>query len=200
MDDFLKWVPLVQAGSSIFLGVAGFALAIVTAYWSYRNNFGWEPIVILGRLGLQGTYVIDQLGNINPPNGQPRYQVRISIEVWNRRKYPVVVRKMVLVASRLDIVQEVGPVEGGWNYYKGRYASMYGNSIAASSSDTQTLTIPFNVGDPSKVRSPLVVTVDFYDPRLNRVFSITGAEIYTIKGGLPLLPSSSNPQPELNGQ
>ena len=165
MEEFPKLVSLAQAGSSIFLGVAGFALAIVTAYWSYRNNFGWEPVVILGRLGLQGIYVVDPLGNINPPDGQPRYRVEISIEVWN--------------------------------YYQGRYVSKSGKSIAASSSDTRPLTIPFNVGDPDKVRSPIVVEVDCYDPRLNRVFTIRGHETYTIKGGLPLLPSSSNPQPDL---
>ena len=104
---------------------------------------------------------------------------------------------MALVASGLDIVQEVGPVKGGWNYYQGRYVSKSGKSIAASSSDTRPLTIPFNVGDPDKVRSPIVVEVDCYDPRLNRVFTIRGHETYTIKGGLPLLPSSSNPQPDL---
>jgi hypothetical protein len=194
-------VQIWQIIASATLALASVIVAAASALFSYRNNFGWKPTVILGRVGMQGAYVIDQIGRVNPPDEQPRYQVGISIEFWNRRKYPVVIRKMVLKAEGLDIVQEVGPVEGGWNYFQGRFSIRPGNSVAASSSDNHTVVIPHNVGDdPTKVRSPLRVTVDFYDPRLNRVSTIEVEEQYTIDGRLPLLPTSSNPQPELKDE
>jgi hypothetical protein len=41
------WVSISQIGASAFLGLAALLVAIASAVFSYRHNFGWKPIVLV---------------------------------------------------------------------------------------------------------------------------------------------------------
>ena len=45
MEQIPLWVSLTQIGASVFLGLAALAVGIASATISYRNNFGWKPVV-----------------------------------------------------------------------------------------------------------------------------------------------------------
>jgi len=78
MQQLPLWVSLTQIGASIFLGVAAVLVAGLSFYWSYRNNFGWKPGMIVMESGLGAELA------------HPKHRrVSFEVQVWNRRRYPI---------------------------------------------------------------------------------------------------------------
>jgi hypothetical protein len=68
----MQWI------ASTALTVASLIVAVVALRFSYRSNHGWAPIIYIIRQGLS------HMGN-----GEEK--LTIQFEVWNRRKYPIVI-------------------------------------------------------------------------------------------------------------
>src|SRR5262249_12069002 len=68
----------------------------VVGFWAYRNYFGWRPIVIHKTHWLDGSLV----------DNENRRHLVIQYEVWNRHKYPISVRRIVMKfdQSNLEVV------------------------------------------------------------------------------------------------
>jgi hypothetical protein len=77
-----NWVLLLQPLASVAVALAGLVVAIVAAVVGYRNAFGWAPILFV------------KTQAVIPRKNPQGLGVSIAFEVWNRRKYPVVIRSM----------------------------------------------------------------------------------------------------------
>jgi hypothetical protein len=97
----------VGALASIAFGMSSALVAWVALTVSYRNNFGWKPLILTKELGLEW-------------DEESREEVSwlvCSFEIWNRRKYAVVVREMEVKFGGREVVGKTGSIgaEGpGW--------------------------------------------------------------------------------------
>jgi hypothetical protein len=71
-------IPTVQLIAYSALTCASVIVATVSVVLAYRQNFGWPPIVLVRM------FVINY-------SEQP-YEFTMEFEVWNRRKYPIVIQ------------------------------------------------------------------------------------------------------------
>src|SRR5258708_2705212 len=88
-----RWLPLVQLASGGLLALASFVVASTFLLFTYRNNFGWEPLGLVTdwRLGAH--------------QGDQFQRGTINFEIRNRRKYPIVVRMIMLTFPTIPIGQ-----------------------------------------------------------------------------------------------
>src|SRR5471032_139503 len=79
----------IGAVGSILFGISGAIAAWLAFRLNYRNNFGQKPLLLLKTHG--GTA------------GHQWAEMHCTFEVWNRRKYPVVVREMQVTFGEAKI-------------------------------------------------------------------------------------------------
>jgi len=91
----------IQLIASLLFGLMSLSVACIALWVAYRNNFGWKPLVLLMSYGIGGG---GALGNV----------VTCSFEIWNRRKYPVVLREMQVSWGDTRIVSEGGFTNEEW--------------------------------------------------------------------------------------
>jgi hypothetical protein len=187
-DWLVPWIPLLQIATNATLTLVAITIAAISLIVAYRNNFGWKPIVIVGRSGYRGTYRVDDDGKLRAIEGQPRYRAKLGLEVWNRRKYPIVVRKMVIVVQDLELIQTEGHVGGGWMYSNNTFGANFGTSVPASSTERHLIELAFNGDSPEAVRARLSISIDYYDPRKDRVLTMKRKAVFSITGDIPYMP------------
>jgi predicted alpha/beta-fold hydrolase len=73
-------VPTLQLFAYASLTFAGVCIAAAALMFSYRQNYGWRPTLLVTNHGLEGI------------GGDSEYIATLHFEFWNRRKYPVVIR------------------------------------------------------------------------------------------------------------
>ena len=79
---------MLASASSIFMSTT---LAIVALLFSYRQNVGWPPVVLISSSHLQGV------------GGSQNFSIILKIEAWNRRKYPVSLRSLHLIFDGVEV-------------------------------------------------------------------------------------------------
>ena len=86
----------VGALASITFGLSSAAVAWLAFRMTWRNNFGWKPTILLVTYGFRG--------------GTGQNEMFCKFEIWNRRKYPVVVREVQVIfgATLLDFDPDSG--------------------------------------------------------------------------------------------
>ena len=95
MGEFLKWLapyaPGAQFFAYVFLTIASVTVAATQLFLAYRQNFGWRPLVLLA----------DQFTGLINDGGAP-YTIGYMLEVWNRRRYPIVVRSILIDIKTIE--------------------------------------------------------------------------------------------------
>ena len=163
MEQVPLWVSLTQIGASLFVGIAGFTLAVVSAKWNYRNNFGYAPTAFISSDKLEAEEDFEET---------KQYFAVLRFEVWNRQKYPIFVRTMTLTFEDIQLLPvEDQQVNAPWTVGNTYAQFMYEDTLDASKHYAHTLTIPFTA--PSRralnnVAALIHIRVEYFDPRLNR--------------------------------
>jgi hypothetical protein len=83
-------VPALQLIAYSSLTGASIIVASVSVFLAFRQNFGWRPIVMPTSYG----------------GGGSNSEIEIEFEVWNRRKYPIMVLAQELTFKTLTFVKE----------------------------------------------------------------------------------------------
>lgn len=91
-------LDIMQFIAYVTLTATGITVAVISLRHSYRNNFGWPPILLDVTHGLKSKNFEDRLG----------CAIFIELELWNRRTYPVVLRRLVFTSSRLKFDEKHG--------------------------------------------------------------------------------------------
>jgi hypothetical protein len=150
----------ISALGSIVFGLSGAVVAWVALRLNYRNSYGWKPMVLLK------TYGIGQAGGWT--------EVNCTFEVWNRRKYPIVVREVIVSFGNTKVDDEA-PANFGeeteW-HVTNRGMLVSSKNITVEPATRQD----FDAGGPIKTgtgalgdgHSQIVIYVDIFDPRENR--------------------------------
>jgi hypothetical protein len=163
--DIWTWLDInskqLGALSSVVFGVSSAVVAWVALRLNYRNNFGWPPIAIIMSYGLNST--------------ADRTEAFVAYEIWNRRKYPLVVREMQVMfgSAKIDRVTEQGKGEQVVDWYVTNDGGLVGSqSITLEPSKHYAFEAPGVVrGDRDPFfndHKPVELWVDIFDPRTNR--------------------------------
>lgn len=162
MDKVPVWVSLTQIGASIFLGIAALVVSITSAIVAYRNNFGWKPIALVSRYSL---------GTWHTTETDIEGKARLHIEVWNRRKYPILIRYILIKAQGLAEGVNPPPVESpsGDEWHLGpEIGEIFLNkeySIAPTSYQSHEVHIPIRLRATERRTASCHITVRCFDPR-----------------------------------
>ncbi|MER8492243.1 hypothetical protein NKH53_29010 [Mesorhizobium australicum] len=76
-------LPYITLTVQIFSAFAGAILAVAGSIIAYRNTYGASPIFLVSSWGL---------GSQRLEDPEQFYNASMTIEFWNRRKYPVVIK------------------------------------------------------------------------------------------------------------
>jgi hypothetical protein len=151
----LRLVPVAQLAASTLLAVASLVVALVALHFAYRNNFGWKPLLLLKSHGGSA--------------GSNWSEISCTFEIWNRRKYPVVIREMQVLFGAAKIDFDTPNVEGEetdwWSTESGGLLHLKTISLQPSQHLEFEAAGPVRRGDGNPIDAE--VWADLYDPRLN---------------------------------
>src|SRR4051812_38123321 len=83
LDWLRATAPVFQLLAYMTLTLVSVLVAIFSAVFTYRNSFGWKPLAFVA---LHSAAI-----SVTSP-----VKASLEFEIWNRRKYPIVVRSMEL--------------------------------------------------------------------------------------------------------
>lgn len=101
---------LLQLVAYATLTLMGLCIAGAALLFSYRQNFGWTPILLVTSHGVEGV------------GGQDEYIARLDFEFWNRRRYPVVIRMAEVDFGELRLYEKVDRLNARttWGVFRGK--------------------------------------------------------------------------------
>lgn len=168
-------LAIAQFIASVALTLASITIATVSAVFAYRNNFGWEPIALATSIWLHGK-----------SDGSKTYKGAVHFEIWNRRKYPIVVRR--IRADFLDITIDEPPNRQYGKWYMTAAWGMYReeHTIPPQSHEKHVLEFPFTTVSIDGLNAPITFTIHYFDPRANDVREMRIEKMYTLDGVLNL--------------
>jgi hypothetical protein len=156
--DILAWKPEVWA--SIASTVTSVLVAAVALRFSYRQNVGWAPIAFVEHSTIKGV------------RGKRRFAMIVDLEFWNRRKYPVILKH---ISGRVEGVKFVIDFMREPSDFIYAISSLWLDVDGSiSPSERGTYTIKAHIDEPNLelLRTTFHLRFKFFDPYLNRTFSI----------------------------
>lgn len=108
----VEWLPIAQFVASTALTGMSVTVAIVAAVFGYRNLNGWKPVLLSS-----GAW----MGELK----EPGMYVATIFEVWNRRKYAIMVRGITVDFGKLKSTKFVHvttgePLDEEWSLFDGK--------------------------------------------------------------------------------
>ena len=143
-------------------------ISTVAVIFTFRNNFGWGPLILVTSIGLSGV-----------ADGKKQYDALVSFEIWNRRKYPIALRSITVTFDRLDLLEK-SDHRGSWLKYRNSMISRTGESIAPQTCTMHELKAPFTTQSLDSLDAPFTVEAIIFDPRLKRTITLAVADKYTL--------------------
>lgn len=170
-------VPLLQLIAYSTLTLASVMVASIALYLAYWQHVGGRPIVLVFSMGLRVT-----------GEKRDRVSVVMSFEVWNLRKYPIVIRKMTARFPGIPVDRE-SMVQEKWSAWED--AIRYGDDVTLGPTAQQVFSVevPFQMDVyDKKVNPDLKLSVVYFDPRLNKYRAVQ--QTLPIEGWRPRSPST----------
>jgi len=162
----LGWLQLAASAS---LTLMGLTVSIVAAVFTYRNNFGWPPLVLITSIGLSSG------------GGENRkYNALVGVEIWNRRKYPLIVRGVSASIEGLELIDDHTREDRiEWYIYRNSINLDSDHAMDPQSHKRHKISAPFETVPLDAINAPINVEVMFFDPRLNRTTTLKARGLYT---------------------
>lgn len=158
MNQIPEWLAYTQISASIFLGLAALCVGVGSFIISYRNNFGWKPLAFVTSIGMRG----------RGPAADQTFEAIIQLEIWNRFKYPIRIRNIVVKVENLDLQLPVSyPEKPKWVVGYNSVSLHEPYTLAPSSHETHDIAVPFKAPSLDAVRAPMTIVVHWFDPRRN---------------------------------
>lgn len=140
----------------------GLTVSVVAAIFTYRNNFGWSPLALITSIGMTAK-----------ADGAKKYTALVDVEIWNRRKYPILVRHMVVGFDGLELSRDNArqPVDG-WHRHLNSMTRHSEYAISPQMHEKHHVAAPFSANSLDAIDAALLVEVWIFDPRLNRTVTL----------------------------
>jgi hypothetical protein len=149
--------------------IAYVVLTLAGVIVAYRSNFGWKPLALVTSHGLRGG------------GGEPDvYYAIIRFEVWNRRKYPVVIRSMYVHFRTLKLLHRTHERVAGWVVFDDNVYYPDETVLAPSAHEQFVIEAPFPKRTVDDLRETLRFRIWYFDPRSKKLRAIKFKDVYQI--------------------
>jgi hypothetical protein len=166
LDELRDYAPAFQLIASTALTVCSLIVAALAALFTYRNNFGWAPIVLVTEKTIKEDVREKAVG--------VPVTLLVQLQVWNRRKYPIQTVRVLLGFEGLNLVTKdpqsledlKSPIVESNRVHWQRV-----REIAPSDTETIDMQVPFvssSRGVVEDITSPMKVILLYFDPRANK--------------------------------
>lgn len=156
-------VAVAQLIAASALALGSLCVAFTAMLIAYRQNFGWPPLLISTGYGLRTDVKFREI-----------YIAVVKFEVWNRRRYPIVVRSMSVLFFELKPEEFLQ----GYDYPEGWHVSArWGISshesirLEPGAHHSQQVEMPFARRSLDDLDDQYRVSIDFFDPVSNKPYS-----------------------------
>lgn len=170
--DLLAFVRFI---AYVTLTITSIIVAIISLRQSYRNNFGWPPILLDVTHGLKSKRTEDRLGQA----------IFVELELWNRRTYPVVVRGMSVTSSRLEFDENFGrsQPDDDWFFRNSKHAEYRPKHVLSGSEHRELFFegMLFDGQSLDDLDTDIEFACTFYDPQRDERYVIRRPLRYTMK-------------------
>jgi hypothetical protein len=148
-------LPIVQLIAYVTLTLASIIIGAVSAFIAYRSNFSWKPLVLVTSHGFRGK------------GGSQLVDASIEYEIWNRQRYPILIRSMDVHFKSISI--RAGDVEHPW---LARGSSILNTLAVTLSPDTHERIkafVPMKEGTHlDDLEDNITIEIFYFDPRRNK--------------------------------
>lgn len=179
-------VPTLQLISYIALTCASVTVAAVSCYTAYRQHRGWKPVILVTHRARGETR-----SGPKGPSYAPRHGLLVVFEVWNRRKYPIVLNQVTIAFQRFTFCDMPGMEEDPqrgieipfgektlW-FRDGRNYTTYPPGPVGSNEHTMFhIDAPYEFSNDTKATKEVArLTVRYFDPIRNCYLKIKSRPI-----------------------
>jgi hypothetical protein len=149
-------VDALEAISSVALTGMSTVVAGVALVFSYRQNVGWEPVLLVSASGLSGI------------GGQRRYKIILTLEFWNRRKYPVALRELIATVEGVTLLNQSARSESGPVVHSNRFFQHLTAVVAPHQHSEFTVEVEFEDQWLDTMRPLFKIEVGYFDAHRNK--------------------------------
>lgn len=152
------YAPVAQVVAYVILTLASVVVASVQFALARRQNYGWRPVLFLR---------YSEHVTIHP--GDVPY-VSFGFEVWNRRRYPILVRDVFVSTENMSFhgVPPDQPIGNFWQLGNKTLVASDEFVIEPASHIAHELALPLPLPPSGTVREKISIKVNYFDPRLKR--------------------------------
>ena len=173
-------ISVLQLIAYVALTMASVTITAVSALFGYRQNFGWKPILLTTNHSLSGQ------GNVD------LHQAIIDFEFWNRRKYPLVVRAIIVQFENMDLIKDnkstiISNIE--WHPYRNGYITRPGQRLEPASHSGFQARQGFKAGSLDSLKGKVSIELLYSDPLEAEEISITATRDYSFQFEVAKKPS-----------
>lgn len=184
--EYIGWlrenVAVAQFFAYTSLTVTTAIVAVLSLRFSYRQHYGWSPILLLVTRGLKGGGLTDDGEQVSSYNGLPVILAWVTFDLWNRRTYPIVIED-VRVTFTQDILNRKNEGTCGnddaWilhrdgHHHRNRFVldngKHYSFALHAKMKDHQSL---------DAIDCDIIIKIQYFDPRRRKSLQLTLREPY----------------------
>ncbi|HWV52072.1 hypothetical protein [Pseudorhodoplanes sp.] len=163
--------PILQLFAYASLTFSGLCIAAAALMFSYRQNYGWRPTVLVTCHGLEGV------------GGSTEYIATLHFEFWNRRKYPVVIRHAEVDFGSLRLQEKVSATGERltWPTFRGRPVFRGDVRVDPTSHHAFDCKGAFSKRSLDDLDVSARVEISYFDPVANRSQKLTTRHRYSFK-------------------
>lgn len=140
----------------LLFAAGSIVVALVAVHFSYRSNNGWPPVILV--LGHGVSRDTERAGT----------SASIRFEVWNRRKYPVVLRQMTIEFANLPILDGLEE----WRTFQGEAFWSETKSIDPNKPEAFNARMYVEKLEGKLQKSPYAISISVFDPVKNKIVTI----------------------------
>lgn len=169
LDSVVPYAPVAQVLAYTTLTLTSIIVATVSLRFSYRQNFGWKPILIVATHGMNAKPVTSD------KDGEADFfltSATLIFEVWNRHTYPIVIDGLDVNFEQdfIDHNAHLTTEKVRW-YIEPKGRCTYLDRVVVKNGEHHqfTLEAPMMKGQSlDAIDGPATIRVSYYDPRRNR--------------------------------
>lgn len=150
-------MPALEVISSIASTVMSTVVAVVALIFSYRQNVGWRPVALVTGSNMTGI------------GGSWHVTLHVTVEFWNRRKYPVVLRHAQAKLTGVEIINVDAKGLDKRDYVRSNCAYKELNAAVDPSKSADVLfEVSFTDQSLDAMKPLFAITIGYFDPYKNR--------------------------------
>lgn len=165
---------MVRLVAYVALTLMGVTVAATNAFITFRNNYGWKPLFLVTGHGLKSAKAEGHF-----------YEVTLTMEFWNRRTYPLVVRAVHLNFEGLKFDVPVASVGNfsGWRYnHRGEADYTVQFSVGEKQHHSFDFEAPIPEQSLDALDNKVKITAYVFDPLSGKAKPLTIHHRYKLSG------------------